>query len=134
MKSTCCICGLTFDARHSYGLCALCFSKDRARELDRVESAAALARRKHISPITLTLVEWISTLSDFHGLCAFCREYQCSIIEMVSRENGLVYDNIVPCCRACSTRRAESYEKAENRVKTYLGDERVQHIIPRCVD
>jgi len=44
--STCTICGLTFSARHSYGLCPLCFSKDRApywyaywREGDKLRSA-----------------------------------------------------------------------------------------------
>jgi hypothetical protein len=130
MKSTCTICGLTFEARHSYGLCPSCFSRDRARELDRVESTIKALRRKNVWPLQLTLVEWLSTISDFMGMCAFCREYQCNVIELVSRDKGLVYDNVVPACRACSRRRQDGYEEAEDRVRVYLTAERVQHFIP----
>lgn len=130
MNSICTICGKTFDARHSYGLCPLCFSRDRARELDRVESTVRALRRKGVHPLLLTLPEWLSTISDFMGLCAFCREYTCNVIEMISRDKGLVYHNVVPACRACSKRRQEGYEEAEDRVRVYLSDERVQHFIP----
>lgn len=129
-NSTCVICGEAFKARHSYGLCNLCFSRDRAREYDRVESAIRQARKTGITPNNLCLPEWLSTISDFMGLCAFCREYTCNIIEMISRDKGLVYDNVVPACRACSKRRKEGYEEAEDRVRAYLSDERVQHTIP----
>lgn len=132
MTSTCCICGLPFEARHSYGLCNLCFSRDRARELDRIESTIRALRRKGVSPLLLTLPQWLSTISDFMGLCAFCREYQCSVIEMISRDKGLVYDNVVPACRACGKRRQEGYEEAEDRVRMYLSIERIQHSIPSC--
>lgn len=71
----------------------------------------------------------LSTISDFQGLCAFCLEYQCNVIEMVSRDRGLVYDNVVPACRACSRRRQDGYEHAEDRVRVYLSAERVQHFI-----
>lgn len=131
MTSTCCICGLTFTSRTSYGLCEKCYSKDRLREYDRVESACRAARRQGIVPVHLTLVEWLSTLSDFAGLCAFCREYTCNVIEMVRRDAGLCYDNVVPACRACSTRRQDGYEEAEDRVRWYLSAERVQHFIPQ---
>src|SRR5437879_1602486 len=120
MNATCCICGLTFEARHHYGICAKCFSKDRAREYDRVESTVRIARRQQIFPITLTLVEWLSTISDFAGLCAFCQEYTCNVIEMVRPSEGLTYDNVVPACRACSRLRKEGHENAEERVRLYL--------------
>lgn len=130
MNSTCCICNKTFDARHSYGLCALCASKDRLREFDRLESTKQALRRKNVYPLQLTLTEWLSTISDFHGTCAFCREYNHSVIELVTRNKGLVYDNVVPACRACSRRRQDGYEEAEDRVRWYLSSERVQHLIP----
>jgi len=88
-------------------------------------------RRKNVYPLQLTLVEWLSTISDFAGACAFCREYTCNVIEMVERNKGLVYDNVVPACRACSKRRQEGYEEAEDRVRIYLSVERVQHFIPQ---
>jgi hypothetical protein len=130
MNSTCTICGKTFIARHSYGLCPLCCSKDRLREFDRLESTIRALRRRGVYPLTLTLIHWLSTISDFAGLCAFCREYTCNVIEMVSRDKGLVYDNVVPACRACSRRRQDGYEEAEDRVRWYLTSERVQHFIP----
>lgn len=130
-NTICTICGQTFEARHSYGLCSICFSKDRARELDRIESTVRALRRQGVSPLSLSLPQWLSTLSDFTGLCAFCKEYQCSVIEMVSPDKGLVYDNVVPACRACSKRRKEGYEEAEDRVRVYLNVEREQHSIPQ---
>lgn len=128
-NTICTICGQTFTARHSYGLCNFCFSHDRAREYDRLQSAIRAAKRKGISPITLQLTELLSTLSDFNSTCAFCREYQYSVIEMVSHDKGLVYDNVIPACRACSKRRKEGYEEAEDRVRVYLNVEREQHSI-----
>lgn len=129
MQSTCTICGLTFEARHSYGLCNMCFSYERAREHDRLQSAIRAAKRKGISPITLQLTELLSTLSDFNSSCAFCNEYNYSVIEMITPSKGLTYDNIAPACRACSKRRAEGYDTAEHRVRQYLDIERVQHSI-----
>lgn len=129
MNSTCAICGQIFTARHSYGLCKFCFSYDRAREYDRLQSAIRAAKHKGVSPITLQLTELLSTLSDFNSTCSFCNEYNYSVIEMISPNKGLTYDNVVPACRACSKRRNEGYETAEYRVKQYLDIERVQHNI-----
>jgi hypothetical protein len=121
--SICCICGTDFVARHSYGLCSSCFTRDAARELDRVETALHKARRSGVAA-TLTLKEWLSAISDFKGLCGYCQEYTYSIIEMVELSKGLTYDNVVPSCKACSTRRREGYGTAEHRVKQYLSTER----------
>jgi hypothetical protein len=128
MKSICCICGKAFDARHSYGLCVLCFSKDRAREHDRIDNAAHYARRNGLI-CTLTLIQWLSTIADFMGLCAYCLEYSCNVIERVDIKSGFTADNVVPACRACAKRRREGYERAEDRVRMYLSEERVQRTI-----
>lgn len=126
--ATCAICSITFKARHSYGLCPIHCTKDLLREYDRVESKILSAQRHNI-PTTLSLLQWISTLSDFKGLCAFCNKSRYIVIEMVRSDQGLTSDNVVPCCEACSKRRAEGYETAEYRVKQYLDIERVQHNI-----
>jgi len=126
--STCCICGCTFTARHSYGLCPICFNKDDAREMDRVTTSSYKARKIGLAA-NLTLVEWLSVLSDFLNLCAFCKQYPCSVIEMVEPDKGLVYDNVVPSCKACHARRAEGYDAAEERVRWYLSTEHAQRLI-----
>ena len=128
--TTCCICGCTFEARHAYGLCPACFSRDAAREMDRVATATYKAQKQGLAA-TLTLRQWLSTLSDHSGLCGYCQEYTYSIIEKVEPANGLVYDNVVPSCKACHVRRAEGYDVAEARVRRYLSSDRVQHETPQ---
>jgi hypothetical protein len=128
--STCCICGDTFEARHSYGLCTSCFSRDAARELDRLENAKYKARKRGLVA-TLTLKQLLSVMSDFNGLCAFCQECTYSIIEMVEPAKGLTYDNVVASCKACHVRRAEGYDFAEARVRWYLSSDREQHETPQ---
>lgn len=115
----CVICGLTFESRTSYGLCPLCWSKDRLREWDRVQSATRSALRAN-RPATLTLVQWLSTVSDFEGLCAYCQEMTYSYIDMVNPALGLIYENVVPLCRACAVHRRSSFEDAKIRVLKYL--------------
>lgn len=121
--STCVLCGITFTARHHYGLCASCISVDHLREYDRVDSAIRAARRQNI-PASLTLSQWLAAVSDFEGKCAFCQEYLYGIIERVIPVHGLVYENVVPACRACSRRRGEGYDQAEIRVLHYLSQEK----------
>ncbi len=123
MNTICIICGAKFQARHSYGLCALCFSKDRCREYDRLMSASKQAERAGL-PFSLLLIQWISAISDFKGLCAFCEQYPYSIIEMINPDKGLVYDNVVPCCKACHTHRRYGFDTAEQRVKEFLASDR----------
>lgn len=121
--TTCCICGYSFTARHSYGLCPLCFSRDAAREMDRLATAKYKASKSGLAA-TLTLREWLTVLSDHTSLCSFCREYQGSVIEMVEPAKGLVYGNVTTSCKACHVRREEGYNVAEDRVRWYLSSER----------
>ena len=126
--STCSLCGQTFEARHAYGLCPACFTRDAAREFDRLENARYKAQKQGLAA-TLTLKQLLSVLSDSHGKCSFCDEYPCSHIEMVEPAKGLTYDNVVCSCRACHKRRSEGYGTAEHRIKQYLSTERTPHNI-----
>ena len=128
--TTCCICGCTFEARHAYGLCPLCFTRDAAREMDRLATATYKAQKQGLVA-TLTLKQLLSVMSDFNGLCAYCQEYTYSIIEMVEPAKGLTYDNVVTSCKACHVRRNEGYGVAEDRVRQYLSIDRVQHETPQ---
>jgi hypothetical protein len=73
-------------------------------------------------PASLNLIEWLATLSDFEGKCAFCDEFLGNVIERFIPVHGLTYHNVIPACRACSHRRKEGYDKAEIRVGHYLQD------------
>jgi len=117
--ATCSLCGCEFVARHSYGLCPGCCSKDHLREYDRLDSAIAAAERCG-KIATLTLPEWLATTSDFKGLCAFCTDRTYLRIEMVDPDAGLTYENVVPACQSCHVRRSEGYQTAEDRVRRYL--------------
>ena len=119
---TCVICGLPFDARTAYGLCPLCISKDRLREFDRLESARRVADRAKL-PCTLTLVQWLSTLSDFNGRCAYCLYHSSVLIEMVAPLDGLTYENVVTCCRGCHEHKWHGWEASVQRVQEYLSQE-----------
>lgn len=134
MKSTCCLCGIDFTANTSYGLCPHCYSKDRLREYDRIESAIRQARRQGIAPVTLTLVEWLSVLSDFAGTCALCRHHGYTKILMVNVVKGLVYTNIVPACTACEYHYHHGFNSAIEEVQRYLGQAVLPKFIPANED
>ena len=127
--STCTICGLTFDARASYGICKRCYSKDRLREHDRVESAVRQARNAGIVPITLCLPEWLATLSDFAGVCALCKRYSCSRILMVDRAKGLTYANVIPACYACEHHYIHGFNAAIEEIRRYLDNQTLPRLV-----
>jgi hypothetical protein len=129
MKSICCICGKYFDARHSYGLCERCYTKDRLREYDRVESSCRQARREGINPISLTLPEWLSILSDFAGVCALCKRHSVSRILMADRTQGLIYPNVFPACYACEYHYLNGFDTAKEEILLYLS----QQTLPRFI-
>lgn len=119
LSSCCSLCGSVFEARTSYSLCAQCFSRDTARELDRIES---LRRQMHRAglPDRLTLLQWIATVADFRGRCALCLKMPFTHIELFIYERGLVYENVFPCCPACAVHLHTSFPLAVQRVATYL--------------
>ncbi|HEY7417683.1 MAG TPA: hypothetical protein VH593_21050 [Ktedonobacteraceae bacterium] len=123
----CAICGTTFEARHSYGLCPACWSRDRLREWDRLETARRYALRNHL-PATLTLTQWLSVCSDFGGSCAYCHEMSYQRIDMVIPERGLAYDNVVPICLACLHHKEHGFEAAIQHVRGYLACDRVAQL------
>lgn len=123
MKSMCTICGLTFEARHSYGLCPTHATRDTLREFDRIESIARYAHRND-KLCSITLLQWLSVLSDYAGCCAFCQHYTANVIEMFNPSEGYTYANVVPACKACSTMRRQTFESADDRIARYLGTPR----------
>lgn len=75
-----------------------------ARERDRLNRHLQRARAAG-SPATLTLPEWLQTLKDFEGLCAYCRMRTFTQLEHfvpVSDGGGTTVDNCVPACQMCN--------------------------------
>lgn len=130
MKSICCICGKNFDAKHSYGLCPLCLSKDRLREFDRIESAVKLAHKQGICPVSISLLEWLSVLSDFHGNCSLCKKYTANRILIFDRSQGLIYRNILPACAACETHFIHGFDTAKQEAASYLSEQALPKFVP----
>lgn len=117
--ASCTICGLTFESRHSYGLCPFCTNASTLKEFDRLESAIRRAKRANL-PATLTLVAWLSIISDSNGLCLYCLVRPFSHIEMVDLNAGLTRDNVVPICSSCQVHKRDSFDVATRRVAAYL--------------
>ncbi len=117
----CALCYANFEAHTSYGLCPQCWSRDKLREYDRLESAEYKARKQHL-PATLTLAQWLATTSDFNGKCAYCLELPYHFITMVEPDKGLTWENAVPICRACAVHKECSFDVASLRVKAYLAE------------
>lgn len=118
-STTCLICGSTFTARHSYGLCPQCIRRDTLREYDRLRSASRFADRAKL-PNTLTLLQWLSVVSDWRGKCALCEEMVHHEIAMLNPIAGLVWENVVPVCRSCSQHLHHGFETALKKAREYL--------------
>jgi hypothetical protein len=119
LTTICALCDKEFKARTTYGICPNCFDRDKLREWDRLQSAITFANRQHV-PVSLTLREWLSIVSDFKGKCAYCEEVPYSLLIMVNPSHGLVQQNALPCCKACNVHRQDSFENARTRVQVYL--------------
>lgn len=105
---TCGMCGTPYIAKtmnQRQGLCQECYSKDKTRELHRVnahnERAAAVGL-----PATLTLPQWLATLDYFNGQCAYCQIRPFTELDHyvpLSAGGGTTASNCVPACRTCNS-------------------------------
>jgi hypothetical protein len=128
IPSICALCYAQFEASTAYGLCPLCWSKDRLREFDRVMTALKHARRDDL-PATLEFIEWLVILSDWRGRCAYCDTPHYAAIEMVERWRGLVRENVVPACWSCDVHVRNGWQEAEDRVKSYINERRQEPFV-----
>lgn len=109
--------------------CPLCRIQDRNREHHTVITALSCAR-KHNAPATLLLEEWMQTLQDHKGLCAYCniRPYQVLEHFIPLPNGGTVRYNCVPACKSCNGAKRDTHpdyitsipKKEIERVKFYL--------------
>jgi hypothetical protein len=118
-ETYCLICGAIFGGRTTYGLCPRCCHKDALREFDRWYSAVKQADRMNV-PADLSLLQWMATISDHRGMCAFCQLMPHSVIEVMNPYQGLVWSNIVPACRSCSYIKRTGFGTVQKRIEEYL--------------
>lgn len=117
--ASCLICGISFEARTSYGLCSSCISKDKLREFDRWHSAIRQAEKMNV-PADLSLLQWMATLSDHRGMCSMCQIMPGTVIEPINQFAGLSWNNVVPMCRSCSYVKRTGFGTLLQRVLKYL--------------
>lgn len=78
-------------------------------------------------PATLTVDEWIATLTDFRFKCAYCLQAEYEVLEHFRpvESAGTTAENCIPACQSCNIRkrqdRANGIPAADlNRVRAYL--------------
>lgn len=77
------------------------------KEINRVEAQIFKARMLGVEA-TLTLVDWLTLLEDFHWQCAYCRTKPFQVMSHVVPlpHGGTTVGNCVPACYSCRTREA----------------------------
>ncbi len=120
METICALCDREFEARTNYGICARCCNELNLAEWDRLRSTIERYRRHGGIKCDITLSQWISTIQDFHGRCAYCERLKPHDIEIVDMQKGIVWNNIVPICDVCKKYRRETFTASEVRVRDYL--------------
>lgn len=82
---------------------------DIVKESRRVYQQLLNAEAKGL-PATLTLDEWIETIGQFEGLCAYCHSQPFEVLEHIdpieSGCQGTTRDNCVPACYSCNTKKS----------------------------
>lgn len=101
---TCLHCGDTFHADQPAPFCPQCAPKQLPREKARLQTQLARAAEKGL-PATLTLAQWLQTLTDFNGQCAYCQQRPFEHMEHfipIDAGGGTTVGNCIPACGKCN--------------------------------
>lgn len=103
-----CACGRLFHAgpAEEFPRCIACRINDAEAERERVKRQLRRAQLAG-TPATLTATQWMQTLRDFNGLCAYCRQAEFSLLEHFEDVSvaGTTVSNCVPACANCNARK-----------------------------
>ena len=132
MLCKCTLCGDDYELTRQHlcrQVCPICWHPSIRDEITRIRNAINRAKRAGVIA-TLTLVEWLETLDDFNGKCAYCGQGQFEILEHfipISHGGGTTVNNCIPSCGSCNVKKAlAKRNKAEfpiswlNRAQNYL--------------
>ncbi len=113
-ENICQACGLIYESKHydnDFRLCASCNSPFTGKELKRIRNQL---RRAHNAGLeaTLTLSQWLKTIDDFSGLCAYCQLQPFTQMEHfvpLSAGGGTTVGNCIPVCAECNSRKSRRH-------------------------
>lgn len=97
---------LTWQENRLRGECPTCAMKWSRQAYPKKVSLERSRARKNGCPATLTVAEWIRTLEDFKGLCAYCKERPALSIDHfipIICGGGTTAGNCIPACQGCNT-------------------------------
>ena len=131
---TCLHCGSLFQSDQPVAFCLRCAKEQLPREKARLQTQLARAVEKGL-PATITLAQWLQTLADFNGLCAYCQQRPFEHLEHfipIEAGGGTTVDNCLPSCGKCNYSKGASdpdrpqlelfVNDPRERVRRYLAD------------
>src|SRR5437588_2742470 len=95
---------------------------DSLREAHRVYQQLRRAQESGL-PATLTLDEWLQTINQFGGLCAYCLEAPFDSMDHllpVTHGGGTVVENCVPVCNRCNSRKSGRIAYQEHGTDSFI--------------
>lgn len=135
----CLHCQQVFYAPQHAFYCPDCAAEQLKREKSRLQTQQLRAQTKGL-PATLTLEDWLQTLADFGGLCAYCQERPFEHLEHfipVDAGGGTTADNCIPACGKCNWSKGTAdpdhpqmeffVNDPRERVRNYLAARAAEH-------
>ena len=106
----CIRCGSEIDDAQEFLYCANCRESELTRERLRVQMHNTRAAQAGL-PADLTLEQWLETIMDFNGMCAYCQERPFEHLEHfipIDAGGGTTLGNCVPACGRCNWSKGSS--------------------------
>lgn len=100
----CIRCGNAITDRAHLLFCETCRPGELVRERQRVAVQNARAAQAGLTG-DLSLDQWMETVADFNGLCAYCQERPFEHLEHfipIDAGGGTTVGNVVPACGRCN--------------------------------
>ena len=104
MPRKCIHCGKPIRQPEQVLYCADCKTEQESRERQRVQTQNYRAAQAGLEA-TLTLEDWLQTIADFNGRCAYCLERRFEHLEHfvpIDAGGGTTLENCVPACGKCN--------------------------------
>ena len=133
-QRTCVSCGQPYRVARTNapkeGFCTSCDSAHYRQELMRVHKQNRRAERMG-KLATLTFRQWIKTVNQFNGRCAYCQRAAMHDMEhfvplrVCGVDRGTSSNNVVPACSACNyykKSRNPYNERSARRIRIPKGD------------
>ncbi|MBN2048708.1 MAG: HNH endonuclease [Anaerolineaceae bacterium] len=130
LTGRCIHCGKPARLHHLF--CDACETEQVERERQRVMTQNYRAREAGL-PADLTIEEWLETIADYNGLCAYCQQRPYEHLEHfipIDAGGGTTVGNCVPACGKCNYSKGSS-DPNSPQVELLVNEvrERVRHYL-----